>query len=267
LEWLHARRRPLVIGAVIVAVIGLAWGIFSWKKAQNESDANAQLCAVSPEGTRMGLVSSAPLLEVAKEYPGTAAGEHARLLAAEELFTQGDYPDAGKQFSDFVNNYPDSALLPQAKVGIAACLEAGGKTTEAIAKYHEIVLSYPSEMSIISPAKLTLARLHEEVNQPQEALGLYAELARMAARNPYDPWAAEARERAQLLVSKHPELMKTLAGAAENGSPEQLSIPGAAKAPAANARPAPKASQAPSSKQAVKLLTMPGVSSNSAGKH
>ena len=276
LEWLHARRRPLLIGAVTVAVLGLAWAVISWKKAQDESDANAQFCSVPPEDVvRLGPASPAPLLEVAKEYPGTPAGEHARLLAAEELFGQASYAEAFKQFSDFINNYPDSPLIPQAKVGVAACLEAQGKTSEAISKYHEIVLGYPSEMSIVSPAKLTMARLYEELNQPQQALTFYAELARLAARNPYDPWASEARERAQLLVSKHPELLKSLNSAAPGGSTGEFPVSGAprppggapAMRPAANARPATKASPAATSaNQGLKLLTMPGVSSNSTAK-
>jgi hypothetical protein len=55
-------------------------------------------------------------------------------------------------------------------------------------------------MNIVSPAKLTLARLYDEDNQAAAGLQLLCELARLLNQNPYDPWAAEARERAQLLV-------------------------------------------------------------------
>jgi hypothetical protein len=125
-------------------------------------------------------------------------------------------------------------------------------------------------MSIISPAKLTLARLYEESNQPQQALTYYAELARVLNQNPYDPWAAEARERAQLLASKHPELMKALTSAAPSapqntGFPSDANATEGRKSAAAAATNAPKTSPppAPSGNQTPNLLTIPGASSNS----
>jgi tetratricopeptide (TPR) repeat protein len=281
MQWLHVRRKRLLIGGLVVAVLGLAWAFSAWKKAKDEADANAQLFATPiASAMRSMAVSPAPLLEVAREYPSTPAGEHAQALAAEELFTQGKYPEAYQQFSEFINNYPDSALIPQVRVGVAACLEAEGKATEAIAKYHEIILTYPTEMSIVSPAKLTLARLYEESNQLQQALNYYAELARVLNQNPNDPWAAEARERAQLLASKHPELMKALTSGAQSagpsGAPSGFSLSDPTKAagskpaaaPATGATNAPKTSppEAPPGNQGSNLLTIPGVSSNSTGK-
>jgi tetratricopeptide (TPR) repeat protein len=205
-------------------------------------------------------------LEVAQEYPGTAAGEYAQLLAADLLFNQAKYPEASQQFSDFIDNHPESTLVPQAKVGVAASLEAQGKTADAIAKYHDIIVMYPSEMSIVSPAKLTLARLYEEDNKPELAFNYYAELTRLLSQNPYDPWGAEARERAQLLVAKHPELLKSQTSAAPSGATPGFSVSDAAKAAdSQRAAPAPQPS-APAGHQAPGLLTMPGVSSNSTGK-
>lgn len=211
-----------------------------------------------------------------RDYPSTPAGEHAQVLAAEQLFTEGKYPEALTQFTEFIDAYPDSALIPQAKVGLAACLEAQGKTAEAIAKYHEIISVYPSEMSIVGPAKLTLARLYEESNQLQQALTYYAELARTLNQNPNDPWASEARERAQLLAAKHPELMKALAGTAQSApqnapfNSDSLEAPDLkpAKAPVTRATNATKTSApaSPAGNQVPNLLTIPGVSTNSAPK-
>jgi predicted negative regulator of RcsB-dependent stress response len=237
LGWLHARRKPLVIGVVVVAVIGAVWGFMAWKKAQDETDANAQIFAVPiGGGPRSAPASPQPLLEVAREYPGTPAGEYAQLLAADILFNEGKYPEAGQQFSEFVDNHAESALVPEAKVGVAASLEAQGKISEAITKYHEIIVMYPSEMNIVSPAKLTLARLYDEDNKPELAFNFYVELTRLLNQNPYDPWAAEARERAQLLVAKHPELLKSQASAAPSSAPPGFSVSEATKA--AGSKPA-----------------------------
>jgi predicted negative regulator of RcsB-dependent stress response len=268
LEWLHARRKLLVIGVVAAAVLGLAFGFMAWKKAQDETDANAQIFAVPVEGGMRSMpVSPQPLLEVAREYPGTVAGEYAQLLAADLLFNLGKYPEAGQQFSEYIDNHPESALIPQAKVGVAASLEAQGKTSEAITKYHELVMMYPSEMNIVSPAKLTLARLYDEDNKPELAFNLYVELTRLLNQNPYDPWASEARERAQLLVAKHPELLKSQASAAPSSAPPGFSVSEPAQA-ADSAAPAPPSSPAatPLDNKGPKLLTIPGASSNSTGK-
>jgi predicted negative regulator of RcsB-dependent stress response len=273
-QWLHDRRKPLLIGVIVVAVLGLAWGFWVWNTARHDADANAQFFSVPTEGGgRSMALSPAALLEVASTYSSTAAGEHAKALAAEQLFLQGKYPEAYQQFSEFIDSYPDSALIPQAKVGLAACLEAQGKTSEAIAKYHDIILMYPTEMSIVSPAKLTLARLYEESNQLQQAITYYVELARGLSQNPNDPWAAEARERAQLLASKHPELMKALSGGAPGENPGNAASGFTLDAPqsqpaktAATNEAKPSAPAASSDNQGLNLLTIPGVSTNSTGK-
>ncbi|HTA29926.1 MAG TPA: tetratricopeptide repeat protein [Candidatus Cybelea sp.] len=276
-QWLHDRRKPLLVGSAVVAVLCLAWAFWAWKNAKNEADANTQFFAAPLESSMRSMaLSPEPLLEVSREYPNTAAGEHAQVLAAEELFTQGKFPEALRQFNEFVDTYPDSALIPQAKLGVAASLEAQGKATEAIAKYREIIGIYPTEMSIISPAKLTLARLYEETGQLQQALSAYAELARVLNQNPQDPWASEARERAQLLASQHPELMKALTSAAQsaptNGifNSDVLEAPDvkSAKASAVGATNAAKTSSppGPSGNEIPNLLSIPGVSTNSTNK-
>ncbi|HEY3863635.1 MAG TPA: tetratricopeptide repeat protein [Verrucomicrobiae bacterium] len=270
MEWAHAHRKQLTIGAVVVAVAGLAWAVVSWKKAQDETDANQQFFAVPTQrAVAGGATPTGPLLAVAKDYPNTPSGEHARLMAAEDMFVAGQYPEASQQFAEFLSTYPDSGLIAQAKVGLAACLEGEGKTADAISKYHEIVLAYPTEANIVSPAKLTLARLYEDDNKPQEALSYYAELARMLRQNPYDPWASEAQERAALLVAKHPELLKVLNSAAAAPGPAGLSIPetvnptvrpqasGPAPASAPKAAPANNASG---------LMNFQGISTNKTGK-
>ena len=72
-------------------------------------------------------------------------------------------------------------------------MEGEGKISEAAQKYQEIITTYPTEANIVSPAKLTLARLDEALNKPEQAFIYYQDLVRI--NNPNDPWAGEARER------------------------------------------------------------------------
>jgi tetratricopeptide (TPR) repeat protein len=160
------------------------------------------------------------------------------LLGAEALFTEGKYPEAHEQFSKFINDNPASALLPQAKIGVAASLEAEGKIQESAQKYQEVVTSYPTEANIVSPAKLTLARLYEAQNKFESALTYYSDLARI--NNPYDPWVAEARERGEDLLARHPELRKQPAAPPAGAQPGGLNLLPHTQAPRAPAAPATK---------------------------
>ncbi len=214
LSWVHANRKALIIAGIAVAVIGIAFGFMSWQKSQTEAAADAQLMNVPLTSTRDGRIAAAPassFMDLANKYPDSSAGGYAVLLGAESLFLEGKYPEAHQAFSKFIEEQPTSPLIAQAKVGLAASLEGEGKLSEAAQKYQEIVVTYPMEQSIVSPVKLTLAHLDEQLNKPQQALQYYEDLARIPAQ--YDPWAAEARERGTILLMKHPELRKPPPGA------------------------------------------------------
>jgi tetratricopeptide (TPR) repeat protein len=263
LAWFHANQKRLIIVVVVVAAIGLVAGIMAWNKQRADEDANKMLfelpIGASP-GTSMGEPSPSVYLNLAEEYPNTSAGEYAVLLGGESLFVDGKYPEAQSEFSKFIDNHPDSPMLAQANIGVAACLEAEGKIPEAIQKYREVISQYPNELNVASPAKLTLARLYEDQNQPEQAMSLYVDLAR--SQNPNDLWSTEARERAQILLAKHPELMKQTqqpqAGAA---NPSFSFAP-----PAKPAQPAP-APQVKTQNSPINLLSVPNTSSNSTGGH
>jgi predicted negative regulator of RcsB-dependent stress response len=236
MAWVHANRKLLMIGLGVAVVIALVVAVMTWEKNQAELTADAQLMDVPLMSVRDGKMIPAPpsaLLDIAKAHPDTSAGEYAALLAAETLFTEGKYQDAYQGFSKYLEDHPTSLLVPQAKVGLAATLEGEGKTNEAAQKYQELILTYPTDENIVSPAKLTLARLDEQLNRPEQALQYYEDLAHI--QNPYDPWAAEARERGMDLLVRHPELRKTAPtpGAPGAGRPQPLNlVPPGQKSPA-----------------------------------
>jgi hypothetical protein len=214
MTWLHENRRQVVTGTVVVVVLAIAAGVYAWKKSSDETNADAQLMDLSSvpgANAPVGMVSATPYLDLARQYPGTPAGADAQLLGAQALFVEGNYAEAEHEFSQFLSDHPESDLLAEAMIGVAASLEAQGKTSEAMRKYQEVISAYPSDAGVVEPAKLTMARMSEAANKPQEALTYYSELAR--SQNPYDPWAAEARERAVLLLAHHPEFRKAQAQA------------------------------------------------------
>jgi len=206
--WAHANRKPLILGVAVAAIAGTAVGLYSWKQGENETDANAKLLSMPISPDLRIHSTDGGLANLASEYPSTPAGEYALLLHAENLFVSGDYAQAQQDFAKFQSDHPSSPLLPQAGMGVAACLEAQNKLTEATQQYERVIQNNPTDASIVEPAKLTLGRLAEDQKRYDLAFMQYKELAQ--SPNQSDIWAQEARQRLQLLVSSHPELLKSI---------------------------------------------------------
>jgi predicted negative regulator of RcsB-dependent stress response len=234
-NWFHKNQKRVVIIAIAVFAVGAIIAIAAWHSGKVESDANDALMALPSTfgGPNYPHPTATALQNVAKEYPSTPAGEQAEILAASVLFTEGKYADAQQAFQKFTTDHATSPLAAQANLGVAASLEGAGKANEAITKYQDVILRYPSDPYIVNPAKLTLARLFEEQNKPDQALRYYDEL--MRNQNQYDPWAGEARERREFLLAKHPELNKPvtttttvpsgMAPAQGSAQPQPLQLP------------------------------------------
>jgi predicted negative regulator of RcsB-dependent stress response len=205
--WLHTNRKRVMAGAVVVAVIAAIVGFVMWNHSQKEAGASQALLAVpslfgaAPPGDPS---AARALLNISQEYSGTSAGAAAQMLAARELYLGGKYAEAQDQFTKFIATHSGHPLLPQANVGIAACLEAQGKIPDAVQQYKKVTLLYSTSPNIIIPLKLTLGRLSEADNKPDQAVIFYKDLVML--QDPNDPWVAEASERLRLLVAKHPEL-------------------------------------------------------------
>jgi predicted negative regulator of RcsB-dependent stress response len=239
--WLHTNRKRVLAGAVVVAAIAAIIAFVTWRSSEREAAANRALLAVPsllnepvPAGDP---ASASQYLNINQQYAGTSPGAAAQLLAARDLFLCGKYPDAQKEFSQFVADHPTHPLAAQAIVGIAACMEAQGKTNDAVQQYKKINLLYKDDASIILPIRLTLGRLSEADNKPAEAVEYYKDLVNLRDRN--DPWVMEAYERLRLLIAKHPELNPTPqqpasaapSPLAPSESDLQLSPPGSATPP------------------------------------
>jgi len=205
--WLHTNRKRVLAGTVVVAVIAAVVGFVMWSNNQKEASASqALLSSPSLLGTAVPGDPSAArgLLTISQDYSGTSAGGAAQMLAARELYLGGKYAEAQEEFTKFIAAHSSSPLVPQANVGIAACMEAQGKVSDAVQQYKKITSLYSTSPNIIIPIKLTLGRLSEADNKPDQAVGFYKDLVML--QDPNDPWVAEASERLRLLVAKHPEL-------------------------------------------------------------
>ncbi|HVY70460.1 MAG TPA: tetratricopeptide repeat protein, partial [Verrucomicrobiae bacterium] len=200
-------KKRLAIGVGVAILAGFAYYTYSWaaeRKEQNASEEllKAQLKSDPAEGAASTGPSSGAYLKVATDFSGTQAGGRAELLAAEAYFNEKNFAAAQEQFAKFRNNHPDSPLAASAAFGVAASLDSQGKLAEAIAGYQEVATRYASS-SVVTQAKLAMARAQEAASKPDLALKIYDELA---SPNNYSAFTTEANELRDQLLNKHPDL-------------------------------------------------------------
>src|SRR5476649_265190 len=135
--WLEEnKKRIAIVGGVVVAAI-LVLYFMSVQRTQREIDAGKALTdAVIAAG---GGQSADVYLKISADYPGTLAGQRAAAAAAAAMFEAGRFADAQAQFQKFLDAHADSALSSQAALGVAASLDAQGKTDMAASSYQQAI--------------------------------------------------------------------------------------------------------------------------------
>lgn len=200
LTWFEVNKKQVGYGLVIVAVVGLAAGIYIWQKNDKVVKAGEALtqALIPPTGSR--IVSTDALLKVANEFPGSTAGARAILQAAGIYFAEGKYPDAQSQFQRFLREYSDSSFAYEATFGLAACLEAQGKTDEASRAYGDLASRNPNA-PVTPRAKYAQGRILESQGKLAEARDIFESLART---EPGTQIGNEAAYRSEQLKAKLP---------------------------------------------------------------
>ena len=177
--WFEANRRRVTITAAIVVVVGIVLAlVLSWKNRQVVQASEALSDLMAPGAVQQsGAITPEKLLSLAAEHPGTGAGARAQLQAAGLLFTEGKYAEAQTQFQRFLAENPDHLFVPQATYGIAATLEALGKTEDAAKAYRQIADRFKAQGIGFSAAS-ALGRILESQGKYLEAMPLFEEVAR-----------------------------------------------------------------------------------------
>jgi predicted negative regulator of RcsB-dependent stress response len=211
LGWFETNKKRAGIGAIAVVVVGLVAGFWVWQNSQKAQEAEEALALVrmpfSPvEQPAPGTAEA--LVKVAQDFSGTQAAAKALLRAGTVYFGEGNFAKAREQFDAYLRNPGETPWISQAVFGIAACLDAEHKDTEAITKYKEFIERYPADPSA-DQARLNLARLYERNNQGQQALEVLSKMMSPQQGGGGSPSAAEAQERIKALIAKFPSLMPT----------------------------------------------------------
>ena len=177
--WFETNKKQALYGAIVVVGGGLIAGFVYWQQSEKAIKAGEAFSNVSDSpggiGPRPELADA--FLKVATQYPKSTAAQRAILFAATSSFLGNEYDKAKAQFDRFARENRESAMLGNALLGSAACLDAQGKTDEAIAAYKNLVDHHGGDL-VIPEAKLALGRLYESQNKPEQARALYEEIVR-----------------------------------------------------------------------------------------
>lgn len=219
LAWIEINRQRLIGG--FVAVLVVFGGVYLWRHfaSEREERANAALLALrprsGPNGEPINPPQPADYLKVAEDYASSPVGSRARLLAATAYFEAGKFAEAQSEFERVLAKEGTGVLAAQGAYGVAASLDAQGKTDAAATKYQEVAAQFPED-AVAAQARLALASLKESAKQPDAALRIYDELLRDRQLGPLAQTAGQRREQ---LLRQHPQLASTNAAPAAVGTP------------------------------------------------
>lgn len=221
LAWFEANKRQTLWGAAVILVVGVIVAFFIYRQneaeiAASEALSNVSMSQASSAGARTDTVEG--YLKVAATHPGSKAAARALLLAAGGLFVDGKYDEAKNQFERFRREYSDSQFMGEALLGIGACLDAQGKTRDAMAAYKDLIDHRPGD-SNVPQAKFALARLHEAQNEPEQARNLFEDVERS---QPYGSLGDEARMQLEELKTKFPKLFAPVTPMPTNAAPSKV---------------------------------------------
>ncbi|HET7626625.1 MAG TPA: tetratricopeptide repeat protein [Verrucomicrobiae bacterium] len=199
--WFEANKKQVITGLVVIVVLGIAAGIYFYGRMQKNVSASEALAELTTRGPESGQVQPEAFAKIATDYAGTSAAGRALLVAGARYFEASNYTQAQAQFEKFLSQYRDSDFTGQALFGIAASLDAQGKSADAIKAYKDIIEHHSTD-EVAPQAMLALGQIYEAQGDFELARDTYGQLERMGPGS----LGSTAAMRLQDLESKHPEL-------------------------------------------------------------
>ena len=198
LGWLDTHRKESIRGAAVVVILVLVVSYYFYSHNVKEDAAAASL-------SQLILTRATPedYMKFQADNRSTEAAPKALLMAGQEYFAMGKFPEAQAQFQKLRQDYHSSPFAGQASLGLAASLDAQGKVDEAITAYSDLAHRQGDIAAIQS--EFALGRLYEVKGQLDKALEHLDAVAQMAGNTPL---GQEAYVHAGEIRAAHPELVK-----------------------------------------------------------
>lgn len=189
-DWIAANRRPLLYGAVGVALV--AAGASIWRMSQATASANASKAlyeAQLPMAEGKLPEAKTALEKVVTRYGSTASGSQAVLLLAQVLYDQQQYDAGIAALTKAVGGAPAEFVAPMRGL-LAAGYEGKGQLKEAAAEYAKAAKAsaFPADAKMYDASQ---ARSLQAAGLAAEAKAVWERLASAEG----EAYAQEARVR------------------------------------------------------------------------
>lgn len=196
-HWLQTNGKAVGIGAVVVALAGVAvWGIRASDAKKAENASTALYAAQAPLYENRIEEAQTALGEVASRYSGTTAGEQATLLLAQTYYDAGNFAKGIEQLQG-ARSGASAAFTASMDALMAAGYEGMFDFSKAAEQYAAAANSARSETER-DGYRLSQARALVRAGQAVEATAIYESL--LADRG--SPYAQEAAVRLGELQAK-----------------------------------------------------------------
>jgi len=184
--------------AAVVVVLAMLISYYFYSRNAKEDAAGAALSQLI-----LNRATPEDYIKFQSDNHGTQAAPKSLLMAGEEYFAMGKYPEAQAQFQKLRQEYRNSPFINQASLGIAACLDAAGKVDDAIAAYSDLTRLSGDVASL--QAEFALGRLYEVKGQLDKAVENFDAVAQAAGNT---TMGQEAYVHAGEIRAAHPQLVK-----------------------------------------------------------
>ena len=207
--WFETHKKQVAWIVAALLLFGFIAGFMSWRNNEKQVSASEELSLVIASAAPGQPPTAEAYLKVAADHPDTAAAARALMLGASRLFVEGKFSEAQAQFETYLRLYGGTDLAGQAHLGVAASLEALGRTNEALAAYKQVAERRANE--VVGPqARLALGRLYNMQGNPKLARDTFQQLA----RSDFGAVGQEAAMYLDEILRQNPELALPVAAPA-----------------------------------------------------
>lgn len=185
--------------SLIVAAVGVAFVVFI-------SVWGVRFYTQSQAGEALERYTAAQSVEdlqaLVDEFPDSAMAPLARLGLAQDLYHQGQPSQALTLYEAFLTANPDHILTPAAELGRATCLESINQLDQALDAYAQFLQSHPDHY-LLPMAIFGRARTLELLGRTDDARIAYEDFI---AQNPDSDWIPQAETSLEYLKRGQPDI-------------------------------------------------------------
>lgn len=189
IEYLETNGKTLMIVTAVAAVT--VFGVLFFKKHRETSRAEAAAMLFKVESVQ-------DLDNMVSRYGSTPVGPIALMKLAKAHFEAGNYEMAGRKYDEFKQKYPKHQFAAVAILGKLHCIEALGRTEEALAGYSSFLAENPKSF-VAAEAMFGKGRCLEALNRAKEAKTLFEDYL---AQDRQGAWSMRAEEQLAILKRK-----------------------------------------------------------------